>query len=440
MSLHEGGFLAYQIETMQEWYDQGVRIFKFDFANLGAASPSELARLGPKEVERLNTDSWRNALRAFRVRNPDVVLIAYNGYGGETSDTGPRFSRTVDLRWLDAFDSLYCGDPKPSDVPCANFWRSLDVYSDAMVFQYSANGVPLARIDSSGFMIGNTGTCYRRGKAAWKGMLILSAARGGLVNTYYGDLTLLDERDRAWFAKAQGLYFPLQALGNISLFGDYPGAGRPYGFMARGTGGTVCTVVNPAATDESVSLPAYPGARSRVLYTDGGRAPVLTGGSLCLGPGQLAVVGSGDYADPRWDLGKGDDVLIPASCEALPIADVVRGLRSVSATVIAPRTGTLRIMCNQSGPDGRPWRVTGGPPPSGIPMGKLLVLKAEQGGRELAMSLNYDRQIWSGLSWAVAEISAQELVPGTPVWITYSVSDPKGGSGLANIRAFAVLN
>jgi hypothetical protein len=73
-------------------------------------------------------------------------------------------------------------------------------------------------------------------------------------------------------------------------------------------------------------------------------------------------------------------------------------------------------------------------------MGKLLVLKAEQGGRELAMSLNYDRQIWSGLSWAVAEISAQELVPGTPVWITYSVSDPKGGSGLANIRAFAVLN
>jgi len=47
MSLHEGGFLAYQIETMQRWYDRGVRLFKFDFANLGAASPSELARLGP---------------------------------------------------------------------------------------------------------------------------------------------------------------------------------------------------------------------------------------------------------------------------------------------------------------------------------------------------------------------------------------------------------
>ena len=80
------------------------------------------------------------------------VRIAYNGYGGETGDTGPRLSpRTaVDLHWLDAFDSVYCGDPaKPSDVPSANFWRSLDVYSDAMVFQYSMNGVPLSRITTA---------------------------------------------------------------------------------------------------------------------------------------------------------------------------------------------------------------------------------------------------------------------------------------------------
>lgn len=440
MSLHEGGFLAYQIETMQQWYDQGVRIFKFDFANLGAASPSELARLGSREVERLNTDAWRNALCAFRARNPDVLLIAYNGYGGETGDTGPRFSRTVDLRWLDAFDSLYCGDPKPSDVPCANFWRSLDVYSDAMVFQYSANGVPLSRIDSSGFMIGNTGTCYRRGKAAWKGMLILSGARGGRVNTYYGDLALLDEGDRAWFAKAQGLFYPLQALGNISLFGDYPGTGKPYGFLARGPGSTVCTVLNPGANDEDVALPISPSARSRVLFTDAGRAPELTGGTLHLGPGQLAVVGTGGYADQRWDLGTQADVVIPMSCKPLPIADVVREPGLVSATVVAPRTGALRIMCSQTGADGRPWRVSGGAPPSGIPLGKLLVLKAEQGGRELELSRNYDRQIWSGLSWAVADVSPQNLVPGNPVRITYSIGDPKGNSGLANIRVFAVLN
>jgi hypothetical protein len=438
MSLHEGGFLAYQIETMQQWYDQGVRLFKFDFANLGAASPAELARVGKKEVERLNTDAWRNALVAFRARNPDVLLIAYNGYGGETGDTAPRLLRTIDLRWLDAFDSLYCGDPKPSDVPSANFWRSLDVYSDAMEFQYAANGVPLARVDSSGFMIGNTGTCYRRGKAAWKGMLILSAARGNRVNTYYGDLSLLDDGDRAWFAKAQGLYFPLQATGDTSLFGGYPGSGNAYGYAAHDSGGAVCTALNPGATDADIVLPISQNKESRILFTDAGKVPVLTKGVLHLGPGQLAVVGSGTYADSRWDLGTQADVLIPESCEALPTADVVQGSGSVSATVLAPRTGALRIMCSQLGGDGRPWRVSGGAPPSGISMGKLLVLKAEQDGRQLKMVRDYDRQIWSGLSWAVADVPPREMTPGLPVRVTYTVSDPKDKSGLAEIRAFAV--
>lgn len=440
MSLHEGGFLAYQIETMQQWYDRGVRLFKFDFANLGAAPPSELARLGRKEVERLNTEAWRGALRAFRERNPDVLLIAYNGYGGETADTSPGFSKTVDRRWLEVFDSLYCGDPKPSDVPCANFWRSLDVYSDAMVFQYSANGIPLSRVDSSGFMIGNTGTCYRRGKAAWKGMLVLSAARGGRVNTYYGDLSLLDEGDRSWFAKVQRLYFPLQALGDTAVFGGYPGAGSPYGFVARGPGGTVCTALNPGLTAADLALSLPPNEGSRLLFADAGRAPVLSGGSIRLGPGQMAVVGTGVYADPAWDLGIQDDVVIPESCEPLRVSDVVRGPRSVSATVFAPRSGALRIVCSQSGTDGRPWRVSGGAPPSGVPLGKLLVLKAEQGGRELEFSRPYDRQIWSGLSWAVADIPAKGMDPGGLVRLTYTVDDPKGNSGTVDIRAFAVLN
>jgi hypothetical protein len=440
MSLHEGGFLSYQIETMQRWYDRGVRLFKFDFANMGAASPSELSRLGKKEVERLNVDAWRNALCAFRKRNPEVLLIAYNGYGGETSDTSPGFSRSVDHRWLEAFDSLYCGDPKPSDLPCANFWRSLDVYSDAMVFQYSANGIPLSRIDSSGFMIGNTGTCYRRGKAAWKGMLVLSAARGGRVNTYYGDLTLLDESDRAWFAKAQNLYYPLHTQGDPALIGGYPGAGRPYGFVSRGREGTLCTMLNPGLTEAEVVLPLPADAGGRLLFADAGQSPVLSDGSLRIGPGQMAVVGTGGYADPKWNLGTQDDVVVPESCVPLQVSEVLRGARSVSATVLAPRTGDLRIVGSQSRDDGRPWRVTGGAPPAGIPLGKLLILRAEQGGRELQMSRPYDRQVWSGLSWAVADVSRKEIAPSRPIRITYTVSDPKESSGLVGISAFAVSN
>jgi hypothetical protein len=440
LSLHTGGYLAYQIETMQGWYDHGVRAFKFDFAVMGAASPSELARLGRAEVERLNADAWRSALRAFRERNPEVLLMAYNGYGGETSDTSPRFSQSVDHRWLDVFDSLYCGDPKPSDVPSANFWRSLDVYSDAMVFQYAANGVPLSRVDSSAFMIGNTGTIYRRGKAAWKGTLILSAARGGRVNTYYGDLALLDDADGAWFAKVQSLYYPLQRGDPVATIGDYPGLGRPYGFVARGAEGAVYTVVNPgsAAADESLPLPA--GSKVRLLFTDSGSAPVVGGSSVHLGPGQMAVLGTSGYADPKWDLGTQDDVVIPSSCDALSPSDLVRGPNSASATVWVPRGKALRIAGSQTTAGGRPWRVSGGAPPLGTPMGQLLVLRASQGGHELAMTRPYDLQVWSGLSWAVAEAPAWELVPGVPVAISYEIRDPKGASGTVSLSAFAVTD
>jgi hypothetical protein len=438
MSLHEGGFLAYQIETMQRWYDRGIRLFKFDFAAMDAATPAELAAVGRTEVERRNSEAWRNALQAFRERNPEVVLIAYNGYGGETGDTSPNFAKTVDGRWLEVFDSLYCGDPKPSDVPCANFWRSLDVYSDAMVFQYAANGVPFDRVDNSGFMIGNTGTCYRRGKAAWKGMAILGAARGGRVNTYYGDLGLLDKADGAWLAKVQSLYYPLQAHGITATIGGYPGAGRPYGFTALDSGGMLCTAMNPGLTTADLALPFPAEKRSRLLFTDAGFEPILNGAILRLGPGQMAVVGTGRYADPECELGRQDDVLIPSSSMQLPVSEVSSGLRSISSDVVPLRGKWLQIVCSQVGVNGRPWRVSGGAPPSGLPVGKLLELKVEQDGHPLKIDRPFDRPVWSGLSWTVADIAPGGLIPDRPVRVSFRVDDPKGASGIVSISAFAV--
>jgi hypothetical protein len=307
-----------------------------------------------------------------------------------------------------------------------------------MVFRYAASGVPLSRIDSSAFMIGNTGTCYRRGKAAWKGTLVLSGARGGLVNTYYGDVTLLNGADRAWFAKVQHLFLPLQASGTTALFGEYPGSARPYGFTAHDERGTVCTVLNPAPVPVDLELPVPDGATNRVLFTDNGAPPRLDGKRLHLGPGQLVVVGSGGYSEPRWDLGFQEDVQVPMSSEALDMKGVVHGPKSVSASVMPPLNGVLRIIGSQVTNEGRPWRVTGGAPPSGSAMGKILVLKAEQGGKEVPLSKDYDRQVWSGLSWAVAEVPVEILTTGVPVQITYTVDDPKDKTGVVDIGAYAV--
>lgn len=173
MCFFDGGFLPQFIDTMQFWYDRGVRFFKFDFANLTIATADAARHFSKEEIFRKNCDAFRKALLEFKKKNPEVLFAAFNGFGGDTEGTFAPIRQTVDLRWLEVFDSLYCGDPRLSDVPAMNFWRSMDFYTDHMVRYYEANGVPLERIDNTGCMFGVAGTCYSRRTAAWQSMLLL---------------------------------------------------------------------------------------------------------------------------------------------------------------------------------------------------------------------------------------------------------------------------
>ena len=132
LSLFEGGFLAHFMATLEMWHARGVRSFKFDFTDLDAATAEAQRTLSPAEITSRNTSAFRAALVAFRDRHPDALLLGYNGLGGDFDNTSYPFKKTVDTEWLDAFDSLYCGDPRPSDTPAMRFWRSLDIYSDQM--------------------------------------------------------------------------------------------------------------------------------------------------------------------------------------------------------------------------------------------------------------------------------------------------------------------
>ncbi|WP_404425414.1 hypothetical protein [Nibricoccus sp. IMCC34717] len=443
MSLFEGGFLEWHLGTMQHWYDRGVRLFKFDFANFGAASAETLKRLSPAEIVRKNEKAWFEALKAFRQKNPEVMLLAYNGYGGDSSDTHPVFRRTVDRRWLEVFDSLYCGDPRPADVPCHNFWRAKDIYSDHQVVQYAFNQVPLKRIDNTSFMIGKTGTCYFREKSAWKGMLVLSAARGGWANTYYGNLELLDAEDARWFAKVQKLFYPLQARAHIDHFGATPGAGKPYGFLIEAPEGCVAAIVNPMQETASVELPRQLAeGTAAVLFRDAGFEPVIAGGMVTLGAEQLVLVGVGEYSKHEYNLGVQDDVVIPAAIARVPVeglqASGQPGNYEIRGTVKAPAGGALRLIGRQMHPDGRPLRISGGSPPSGTTVGKALVLKAVQGGRPLAIVRHDDKLIWSGMSWACGEIAAGGFTPGEPVEVSYQVLDIQKRSAVLSLDAHGV--
>lgn len=427
MCFFDGGFLPQFIETMQFWYDRGVRFFKFDFANLMIATPAAARRFSKEEIFSRNCAALRDALREFKKKNPEVLLAAFNGFGGETEGTVAPIRQTVDLRWLDAFDSLYCGDPRLSDVPAMNFWRSMDIYTDHMVRYYEANGVPLERIDNTGCMFGVAGTCYGRRTSAWKSMLLLEHARGGWMNVYYGNLELLDDEKARWFARVQELYFELQSFGRTYPFGGLPGREEPYGFCSVAENGSVYTVLNPTQTIKQVKLSRVHRLQAslsggRIQFRDAGFNPVLNRDEVLLGPEQLVVVGYAEYAKSKYDLGAQDDVVIPDTGERLNAEFRGDGTNAVLAIVSAPKQGSLRVVVRQFR-GGRPLRSSAGAPPKGKSLGQILRIEASQNGHSIPVRINYDKAIWSGLSWAVGEIASADVKPGVPLTIRCSSNE-----------------
>jgi len=426
MSFSEGGFLPDFMDTLQYWYDRGIRMFKFDFVNFSAATPAQAATLSKAEIKQRNVTAFREALRAFRQKNPEAVLLAFNGFGGDYNDTEGRmpFQDPTDLRWLEVFQSEYTGDPRASDVPESSFWRSMDIYGDHMVRRYEQSGFPLERIDPTSFMAGQTGTSYYRGQHAWKGSFLLMMARGGWVNSVYGNLELIKDKDAEWMARVQSLFLEVQAEGRIHTFGGIPGNIEPYGFAGVTTRGAVYVVMNPGQTVATLALPLLaanqkPLGNSRVQFHDAGFVPRLTGGRITLGPGQMAMVGFGDYAAPAYDFGIQEDVIIPRSIE--PVAAEFRSTApgAIEAELQPPANGALRVIMRQRTPDGRIFRTQGGSPPDGENMGRVFTIEATQAGRTIPVTVNYDKIIWSGLSWAVCEINSTDLAPDKPLIVRF---------------------
>ncbi len=408
--MFQGSFLDGIINVMEFWHGRGVSLFKFDFANFDAATEDVRRSLLPHEIRAANETALRSALRGFRRRHPDCILLAYNGFGGQISNTSIPYRKSVDSRWLDCFDAIYCGDPRPADVPCMNFWRSKDIYSDHMVKDFHSNGLPLERIDNSAFMVGRTGTCYRRGKEAWRGMLLLALAKGSGFNTYYGNLDLLDDTDASWMAKAQKLFLPLNEHGRTRLLGGIPGRSEAYGYVSSDGVIALASFVN--ASQEFMSFPMdfrefNASSRKMILFHDKGFVPDLTDKALTLGPEQLCVIGLGDFARPANRLGLEKDVLIPKSSAKLTAKIAETAFNMTGAEVGNPGPGTIRAVLTQS-KNGVAFRSSGGSPPKGRKLGEILKLGAEADGCRIPVRINYDKAIWSGLSWAVGEMDVPD--------------------------------
>jgi hypothetical protein len=279
-------------------------------------------------------------------------------------------------------------------------------------------------------MIGTTGTCYYRATHAWKGMLLLELARGGWMNVYHGNLELLTLEDARWFARAQMLLGGLQRGERFRALGPIPGSGLAYGFKAAGMGGSVYTMVNPSQDFAVVSFPwteegvAGPGA-VRLLYADGGYKPAFVEKGVRIGPEQLMVVGTGVYADARYDLGRDETIQVPVFAERVVAGFSVKGKNKISAVLdVRGYAGkSLRVIVQQYGSDGNPVRSWGGSPPDGKKMNELISIVVRQGGSVLPVRVEYDKMIWSGLSWGVVEVGAAAFDAAAPVEIECSTAE-----------------
>jgi hypothetical protein len=96
---------------------------------------------------------------------------------------------------------------------------------------------------------------------------------------------------------------------------------------------------------------------------------------------------------------------------------------TIEATVAAPAKGDLRIIFQQHGKAGEIMRSWPGGPPDGTAMGKVLKIYAEQDGKALPIEINYDKLIWSGLSWGAGEIKRKDFVSGRPITIRCSSAE-----------------
>ncbi len=440
MCLFDGGYLSHLAKTLQIWYDKGVRLFKFDFAYFEAVTPGMKEKFSKDEIFEKNKVAFMLMLQDFRKSNPDILITGYNGFGGSMENTYTPFEKTppIDPRWLDTFDTLYSGDPRFSDVPMMNIWRSQDNYSDHQVNAFNAYGMPVRRIDSCAFMIGETGTCYYRGLNAWKGMLLLELARGGWLNVYHGNLELLNDDDGKWFAKAQNLFRDLQARDKTSTLGAIPGSGSAYGFKSVGRSGAVCTMVNPSQAIATIALPLLPGA-AKILYADGGFKPKLHNETLVIGPEQLAIIGFGEYAHDQYQLGIDHSINIPQEISKLDISFLQSDKKLLQASFKPVKGKNIRVVFQQYYSNGDPCRSWLGAPPDGKKVSEVIRIKISQANKTLPQHIEYDKMIWSGLSWGVAEVQYTAIDPEKTIEVTCGTDEKDAAILKAQVYALSYV-
>jgi hypothetical protein len=83
----------------------------------------------------------------------------------------------------------------------------------------------------------------------------------------------------------------------------------------------------------------------------------------------------------------------------------------------------LRIIVQQYSSDGNPYRTWAGAPPNGTKMDQIIKIIVKQDDKEIETKKEYDKMIWSGLSWGVVEVEPLSLDKSKPLFIQCSTTE-----------------
>lgn len=260
--------------------NHSLGMLKFDFTNLLCSHEKE--GLPSLAILEKNADALLEITRKARELNPALVIRAYNSYSlGEAMMDGTTYydqAYPISPWWVMWFDSVYSGDPRPSELPSVTSLRdSVNWYQDHVFRGYARSLMPLFTIDDSGTLVGKTSTILYLGAEGFTDSWILNIMRGDLAPIFYGDLTLLTENDRKFMAGTLTFLREHQdVLAKTRPILGVPGRDEGYGYLSSNGGAGFATIVNPGLFPQSFSFlvpnEELSGGFEKLVFSNDGQA------------------------------------------------------------------------------------------------------------------------------------------------------------------------
>ncbi len=434
--LIEGDFALKLQKAWEYWArEKGMQLIKLDFSRFECNNPYH-EHLPGKHSEEQAIRKFADLLGQVREINPEMVLLAYNGYTEGLAWIDENITSegqyAVSPWWLSHVDMVYCGDPRPSAVPTPHLRHSIMCYTDYQVRQFHNAGLPWRGIDDSGVLLGNTSAIYHLGKEDWRDAWVMGLCRGHLNPMLYGDLTLLEEEDAEFLRATMDLFNNnVESFAHPRPIGGNPARGEAYGWLCQSSKGglSILLLHNPGFLPCPFNFGNMPAGEWQQLYPT--HQPVRPIKEFILPPSAVILFAQGPITIPTTFCSTqlySDGNEIP-----LTVLKYIRGPRErrIAGLLTIPKITRLQeiFIVIELKKALLPWRKV-------IHPVKQLPLQIIHGETRLPVHPVMHGKIWSATSWCAFTVDCKSVVD--PATLSFEIGMPWEPGVRAQISAYVL--